>query len=148
MVSREGDEDAAAKEAIGAFNDALLRAIGAADLSTLEALTYERYVTIGDGGPAARGREAALDVYRRAAALFRTEETWTPAETLIDGEIAYQRGAFLIRVIPHLSGRELETGGTYLNVYRLLDEGRWTLVMNSFRTEHGAGMWDEVMAPT
>ena len=77
--------------------------------------------------------KAKLDAAsRRMAEQFRIHETWQPLETVIDGGLAYQRGTFSTTITPKSGGPARTTEGKFLRIYRRLNDGAWTMVIDSF----------------
>ena len=50
----------------------------------------------------------------------------------MDGRLAYQRGTFSTTVTPKAGGPGRTTDGKFLRIYRRLDDGSWTMVIDSF----------------
>jgi ketosteroid isomerase-like protein len=55
--------------------------------------------------------------------MFDIDETWTPQETVIDGDLAYQRGTFTVEATPKAGGNKTRTSGTFLRIYRRQPDG-------------------------
>lgn len=118
--------------AIKAFNGRYLKAINDGDFDTLSALTSSDHVMMAPGRPAIVGKAANDAANRRAFERFRFAETWTPLKTVIDGDLAYQRGTFTTSVTPKSGGAARAVAGKFLRIYRRRSDGAWTMVIDSF----------------
>ena len=136
-----GDE--AEMLAIADYNRNLLAAIAAGDLDAIGRLTYRNLVMMGDGRPASQGKDRAMAAYADAAGRFDVKETWEAQDTLVDGDIAFQRGRFFISLTTKATGEQSETSGSYHHVYRKLPRSGWTLAMVRFASEQGGEIWNE-----
>jgi len=86
--------------AIAEFNQRYLKAINDGDSATLASLTLPEHIMIAPGRPPLVGKEANDAANARAAQMFKIEEHWTPLETVISGDLAYQRGTFTVAASP------------------------------------------------
>ena len=112
--------------AIEAVNARVLGALNAGDWARLNELTDDEYVAIINGRPIA-GRERLEASNQGFLERWQDEEAWLPDETVVDGDLAFQRGAFTMTLTPRQSGgepRALE--GTYLHIYQRKAD-RWQL---------------------
>jgi ketosteroid isomerase-like protein len=118
--------------AIDAFNKRYLQAINDGDADTLIALTAEDHIMMMPNQPVVAGKAKLDAASRRMAEQFAIHETWQPIETVIDGALAYQRGTFSTTVTPKAGGPSRTTDGKFLRIYRRLEDGSWTMVIDSF----------------
>lgn len=133
-VSHEADA-----AAIAVFNGHYLKAINDGDFAALGALTSADHIMMAPGRPAVVGKAANDEANRRAFAQFRFVETWMPLETVIDGNLAYQRGTFTTSVMPKSGGPARAVAGKFLRVYRRQSDGSWTMAVDSFSDDGPRG---------
>jgi ketosteroid isomerase-like protein len=119
--------------AIAEFNRLYLQAINDGDIDTLASLTTEGHMMISSGGPPLVGKKALVDAMTRAFTTADIDETWTPEETVVSGDLAYQRGTFVVVVKPKAGGAETRLAGNFLRIYRKID-GAWLMVRDSFNS--------------
>ena len=125
---------AADEAAIAAFNRQYLKAINDGDIDALAALTDDGHMMIASGGPPLVGKKALVEAMRRAFQTTRFDESWQPEETVVSGDLAYQRGTFVVVSRPKAGGPELRVAGNFLRIYRKID-GAWFMVRDSFNTQ-------------
>ena len=125
---------AADEAAIAEFNRAYLKAINDGDIDTLARLTTEDHMMISSGGPPLVGKKALVDAMTRAFTTTDFDESWTPEETVISGDLAYQRGTFVVVAKPKAGGAETRVAGNFLRIYRKVD-GAWFMVRDSFNSQ-------------
>ncbi len=112
--------------AIEAVNARILGALNAGDWARLNELTHDEYVAIINGRPIA-GRERLEASNQRFLEQWQDEEAWLPDETVVDGDLAFQRGSFTMTLTPRQSGGEPRAlDGTYLHIYERKAD-RWEL---------------------
>jgi ketosteroid isomerase-like protein len=113
--------------AIADVNTRILDALNDGDVERLNALTDDDYVSIV-GGRATSGRAQLEAGNRRFLEQWHNEEQWLPDETIVEGDLAFQRGTFTMRLTPRQGSapvRNLE--GTYMHVYQRKPDGTWAL---------------------
>lgn len=121
--------------AIESYNKRYLQAINEGDAATLIALTADSHIMMMPNQPVFAGK-ARLDAASRAMAeQFNIHETWQPIETVVDGRLAYQRGTFSTAVTPKAGGPAQTVEGKFLRIYRQLDDGSWTMAIDSFSSD-------------
>ncbi len=125
-----GGEEAA----IGEFNRRYLKAINDGDIEALAALTDEGHMMIASGGPPLVGKKALVDAMTRAFRTTKFDESWTPQETVVSGDLAYQRGTFVVISKPKAGGEESRVAGNFLRIYRKIG-GAWFMVRDSFNSQ-------------
>lgn len=136
----KGTENAAPSHAqdeaaITDFNRQYLKAINDGDLAALANLTTEDHIMIAPGRPPVVGKEANVAAMERGFAQFDFDETWTPLETVIAGDWAYQRGTFTVIVTPKAGGTGRNTSGQFLRIYRRQADGSWRMIRDMFNSE-------------
>jgi ketosteroid isomerase-like protein len=119
--------DAAADiAAIAQVNERILSALNAGDWARLNELTDESYVAI-IGGAAIQGKDQLEAANQRFLEQWQDEEHWLPEETLVDGDLAVQRGSFTMKLTPRSGGESRDLAGTYVHVYQRKPDGAWAL---------------------
>lgn len=126
---------AADEAAITEFNKRYLGAINAGDIATLSSLTTDGHIMIAPGRPPTVGKKANDEANGRAFQMFDIVETWTPIETVISGDLAYQRGTFTVDATPKAGGNTSHSKGTFLRIYRKQPTGEWRMVRDMFNSE-------------
>ena len=132
--SAQSASTAADEAAIAEFNRLYLKAINDGDIETLARLTTEGHMMIASGGPPLVGKKALVDAMTRAFTTTDIDETWAPEETVISGDLAYQRGTFVVVAKPKAGGAETRVAGNFLRIYRKID-GAWFMVRDSFNSQ-------------
>jgi ketosteroid isomerase-like protein len=125
---------AADEAAIAEFNRTYLKAINDGDIDTLAALTTDGHMMISSGGPPLTGKQALVDAMTRAFQTTDFDESWAPEETVISGDLAYQRGTFVVVAKPKAGGQESRVTGNFLRIYRKIG-GAWFMVRDSFNSQ-------------
>jgi ketosteroid isomerase-like protein len=120
--------------AIAEFNRLYLNAINEGDIDTLARLTTDGHMMISSGGPPLVGKKALVEAMTRAFTTTDFDESWTPEETVISGDLAYQRGTFVVVARPKAGGAETRIAGNFLRIYRKID-GTWFMVRDSFNSQ-------------
>jgi len=130
-----GNSEAGDLAAIEAFNRAYLTAINAGDLSAFSALTTDGHVMIAPNRPPVRGRAAMVEAMGRAFEMFTIEETWTPVETEVAGDWAWQRGTYTVAAAPKGGGQGSRSTGNFLRIFRRQQDGSWRMVRDMFNSD-------------
>jgi ketosteroid isomerase-like protein len=125
--------------AISAFNEKYLQALNDADIVSLSALTDEEHVMIAPGRAPIIGKAANDDANSRAFKDFNVEEQWMPVETVIDHDLAYQRGTFTVVATPRAGGPARTTHGNFLRIYRRQKDGSWRMSRDMFSSDQPPG---------
>jgi ketosteroid isomerase-like protein len=128
-------EHAADLAGIAAFNVKYLRAINAGDINALSALTDDDHIAITPGRPPLVGKAANIAANGRAYQQFNIAENWIPVETVIEDNLAYQRGTFTVAATPKSGGTAHPVAGTFLRIYRRQPDGSWIMTRDMFNTE-------------
>jgi uncharacterized protein (TIGR02246 family) len=127
--------NADAEAAIAEFNRHYLAAINAGDIDALANLTTEGHVMISSGGDPLVGREALVAAMTRAFERVDFAESWSPKETVISGDLAYQSGTFVVVATPKAGGESSRTTGNFLRIYRRQPDGAWLMVRDMFNSD-------------
>ncbi|HSC14637.1 MAG TPA: nuclear transport factor 2 family protein [Gammaproteobacteria bacterium] len=125
---------AADEAAIAEFNRLYLKAINDGDIDSLAALTTEGHMMISSGGPPLVGKKALVDAMTRVFQTTDFDESWAPQETVVSGDLAYQRGTFVVVAKPKAGGAETRVTGNFLRIYRKIS-GAWFMVRDSFNSQ-------------
>ena len=121
--------------AIAEFNRRYLKAINDGDIATLSSLTTEDHIMITPGRPPIVGKAANDAANGRAFQQFKIDETWTPIETVVSGDLAYQRGTYTVAATPKAGGNTTRTSGHFLRIYRRQADGTWRMTRDTFNSE-------------
>jgi ketosteroid isomerase-like protein len=97
--------------AIAAFNERYLGAINDEDLAALSGLTTEGHVMLPPNRAPIVGKAANDEANGRAFAQFDIDETWTPIETVVSGDLAFQRGTYTTAARPKSGGAASSSQG-------------------------------------
>jgi ketosteroid isomerase-like protein len=125
--------------AISAFNVKYLKAINDGDINALSALTDDDHIAMAPGSAPLVGKAANDAANGRAYQNFKIDEHWAPAETVIDGNLAYQRGSFTVIATPKAGGAARTVTGAFLRIYRRQPDGSWRMTRDMFNSGPGDG---------
>jgi ketosteroid isomerase-like protein len=120
--------------AISAFNVQYLKAINDGDITALSKLTDDDHIMLAPGRPPLAGKAANDAANGRTYEQFRIDEHWVPIETVIDGNLAYQRGTFTVGATPKAGGAARTIAGNFLRIYRRQSDGSWRMTRDMFST--------------
>jgi ketosteroid isomerase-like protein len=137
-VAAQAASTAADEAAIAEFNRKYVQAINDGDIDTLASLTTDGHMMIMSGGPPLTGKKALVDAMTRAFQTTQFDESWAPEETVVSGDLAYQRGTFIVIAKPKAGGAETRTTGNFLRIYRKIG-GAWFMVRDSFNSQQPRG---------
>ena len=133
-----GDDSPSAAEdlaAIAEFNRQYLGAINAGDIDALSALTTESHMMIAPNRPPIVGKAANDAANGSVFERFDIDETWTPAETALAGDWAWQRGTFSVTATPKAAGEARTTTGNFLRIYARQPDGSWRMTIDMFNSD-------------
>jgi ketosteroid isomerase-like protein len=133
-ASAQAASTTADEAAIAEFNRRYVQAINDGDIDTLASLTTEGHMMISSGGPPLTGKQALVDAMQRIFQTTDFDESWAPEETVVSGDLAYQRGTFVVIAKPKAGGSETRMTGNFLRIYRKID-GAWFMVRDSFNSQ-------------
>jgi len=125
------EEDLAA---ITEFNSRYLGAINDEDIATLSSLTTEGHVILIPNREPIVGKAANDAANGGAFERFTFDETWTPVETVIDGDLGFQRGTFTTIAMPRGDGQRLEVSGSFMRIYQRQPNGEWRMTRDMFNS--------------
>jgi ketosteroid isomerase-like protein len=128
------DAHAADVAAINAFNQRYLQAINAGDIHALSALTDDDHIMIAPNRTPIVGKAANDEANGRAYQQFNIDEKWAPVETVVDGNLAYQRGTFTVVATPKAGGTARSVKGNFLRIYRR-QSGGWQMTRDMFSSD-------------
>src|SRR5688572_14691190 len=120
--------------AIAEFNKKYLGAINNEDIATLASLTTEDHIMLAPGRPPTVGKAANDAANGRVFQQFDIVETWTPLETVVSGDLAYQRGTYTVDATPKAGGGKPspQSRGNFLRIYRRMPDGHWRMTRDMF----------------
>jgi ketosteroid isomerase-like protein len=121
--------------AISNFNERYLKAINDEDIDALAKLTDESHVLTPPGGRPVVGKAHIVDVTGRSFAQFDVKEMWTPEETQVGGDIAFQRGTYHLEMTPKTGGDSRTTNGWFLRIYQRQPSGDWWMTRDMFNID-------------
>jgi ketosteroid isomerase-like protein len=93
---------------------------------------------ISSAGEPMHGKQALVDSMRGAFERFDFDESWTPLETVAAGDVAYQRGTFVVNATPKAGGEGVHMTGNFLRIYRRQPDGRWFMTRDNFNGDDGS----------
>jgi len=126
-TSNRAPDTSADLAAITAFNARYLKSINDGDIATLSSLTDEDHMMIGVGRPPTAGKAANDAANGRTLSQFKIDETWTVLESIIDRNLAYQRGTFTVGATPKAGGPTRNTTGKFVRIYQRQPDGSWRM---------------------
>jgi ketosteroid isomerase-like protein len=120
--------------AITAFNERYLRAINEEDIAALSALTTDGHIMLAPNSEPVVGKAANDALNGGAFQRYEFSETWRPVETVVDGDLGFQRGTFTVIATPRGDGDRLEVNGSFLRIYRRQANGEWRMTRDMFNS--------------
>lgn len=121
--------------AIMQFNDKYLGSINTEDIKTLSSLTDEGHIMLAPNRLPIVGKAANDAANGAAFEKFDFDESWTPEETVISGDLAYQRGTFTTSSMPRGGGEKRTVSGAFLRIYQRQPDGQWRMTRDMFNTD-------------
>jgi len=121
--------------AIAEFNRQYLAAINDGDIDSLSRLTTESHIMIAPDRPPIVGKAANDAANGRVFEQFEIDETWTPSETALGGDWAWQRGTFSVTATPKDGGAPSTTTGSFLRIYARQPDGSWRMTIDTFNRD-------------
>jgi ketosteroid isomerase-like protein len=119
---------------ITAFNERYLQSINEEDIATLSSLTTDSHVMLPPNSEPVVGKSANDAMNGGAFKRYDFSETWTPVETVIDGNLAFQRGTFTTIATPKGDGDRLEVNGSFMRIYQRQPNGEWRMTRDMFNS--------------
>jgi ketosteroid isomerase-like protein len=120
--------------AITAFNERYLQAINEEDIRALSSLTTDGHVMLPPNREPVVGKAANDALNGNAFERFDFSEMWTPVETVIDGNLAFQRGTYSVIATPRSDGERLAVRGSFLRIYQRQPDGAWRMTRDMFNS--------------
>lgn len=125
--------------AITAFNARYVQAINDGDIAALSALTDEDHIMIPANRLPVVGKAANDAANGRGFQQFKYDEHWMPLETVIDGNLAYQRGTYTVTATPRSGGGPTRNSrGNFLRIYRRQADGSWRMTRDMYSSDQPA----------
>jgi ketosteroid isomerase-like protein len=121
------NDTAADLAAITAFNARYLKSINDGDIATLSSLTDDDHMMISAGREPTSGKAANDVANGRTFEQFKIVETWTPLETVIDRDLAYQRGTWTVAATPKAGGATRNSTGKFVRIYQRQTDRSWRM---------------------
>ena len=119
---------------ITAFNERYLQSINEEDIATLSSLTTDGHVMLVPNREPVVGKSANDAMNGSAFERYDFSETWTPVETVIDGDLAFQRGTFTTVATPKGDGERLDMSGSFMRIYQRQPNGEWRMTRDMFNS--------------
>jgi ketosteroid isomerase-like protein len=116
------------------FNARYLKSINDGDVETLSRMTDEGHMMVLAGREPISGKAANDAANRRVLEQFDIDETWTPLETVIDRNLAYQRGTWTVASTPKAGGETRHSTGQFVRIYQRLN-GSWWMTRDVLLTD-------------
>jgi ketosteroid isomerase-like protein len=121
--------------AITAFNERYLKSINEEDIAALGALTTEGHVMLPPNREPVVGKAANDALNGAAFQRYNFSETWRPVETVVDGDLGFQRGTFTVIANPKTGdGDPVEVNGSFLRIYQRQPNGEWRMTRDMFNS--------------
>jgi len=121
--------------AISAFNERYVQSINDGDISTLSSLTTEGHIMLPPNRAPLVGKAANDEANGRVFERFDIDESWTPEETVVAGDWAYQRGTFTVAATAKTGGASSNTTGNFLRIYARQADGSWRMIRDMFNSD-------------
>jgi uncharacterized protein (TIGR02246 family) len=121
--------------AIAAFNRLYLQAINDGDIAALAELTTDDHMMISSGGQPLIGKQALIDAMTGVFDMLDIDESWMPEETVVSGDLAYQRGTFVVLATPKAGGTPSRSTGNFMRIYRRQPGGAWIMVRDMLNSD-------------
>jgi ketosteroid isomerase-like protein len=132
------DSHASDLAAITDFNQKYLKAINDGDIAAMSSLTDTDHVMIPPNRVPILGQEANDAANGLAFQQFKIDEAWTPLETVVSGDLAYQRGVFTVAATPKSGGATRTIHGNFLRIYKRQRDGSWRMTRDMFSSDQPA----------
>jgi ketosteroid isomerase-like protein len=119
---------------ITAFNERYLQSINEEDIAALSSLTTDGHIMLPPNSEPVVGKAANDAMNGGAFERYDFSETWSPVETVVDGDLAFQRGTFTTIATPKSEGDRLEVAGSFLRIYQRQPNGEWRMTRDMFNS--------------
>jgi ketosteroid isomerase-like protein len=104
-------------------------------MATLSSLTDEGHIILIPNRAPIVGKAANDAAMGAAFQRFVFDESWTPEETVIDGDLAFQRGTFTTASTPKNGGEKRVVSGAFLRIYQRQPDGQWRMTRDMFNSD-------------
>jgi len=121
-------------QAITSFNERYLKAINEEDIAALSALTTDGHIMLPPNQEPVVGKASNDAMNGGAFERYEFSETWVPVETVVDGDLGFQRGTFTVIATPRGDGDRLEVRGSFLRIYQRQENGEWRMTRDMFNS--------------
>ena len=81
------------------------------------------------------GKAANDEANGRVFQLFNIDETWTPLETVISGDRAYQRGTFAVDATPKAGGNPRSATSSSCSFIASSAQASWHMTRDMFNSD-------------
>jgi uncharacterized protein (TIGR02246 family) len=120
------DTSAADIETIAGVRNAFIAAMNAEDVEKLVALYTDDGIRMEDNMPAISGRDAIRASYKELTSAYDCDISLTPEETKVAGDWAFDRGQFMMHMMPRdPKGTMIMDQGKYLVILQKQTDGSW-----------------------
>jgi ketosteroid isomerase-like protein len=119
---------------ITSFNERYLKAINDENIAALSALTTPGHIMLPPNREPVVGKAANDALNGSAFQRYDFSETWTPVETVVDGNLGFQRGTYTVVATPKGEGDRLEVSGSFLRIYQRQPDGEWRMTRDMFNS--------------
>ena len=120
--------------AITGFNERYLDAINKEDIAALSALTTDGHIMLPPNQEPVVGKVANDAMNGGAFENYEFSEAWRPVETVVDGDLGFQRGTFTVIATPRRDGDRVEVNGSFLRIYQRQANGEWRMTRDMFNS--------------
>jgi uncharacterized protein (TIGR02246 family) len=132
-ASRSVESDRAAIEEV---NRKTLQALNEGNLQLMNEMVAPNHIMMIPGRPPLVGREAIVASNKNLVETWNDVEIWHPAETVVAGDWAYQRGGYDITLTPKKpGGRSIRSIGKYIHIYQRQPDGNWLMIRDMFNSD-------------
>lgn len=121
--------------AIAEFNRRYVGAINDGDIATLSSLTTQEHIMLSPNRPPRVGKAENDAANGAAFERFDFDESWSPVETVVAGDWAYQRGTYTVISTPKAGGATRTSTGNFLRIYRRQPDGSWRMTRDMFNSD-------------
>jgi uncharacterized protein (TIGR02246 family) len=125
---------AADMAAIKAVNDRMAAAFDSKDVAALAAAYADDAIMMDPDQPAIEGKQAIQAAYEARAKENASQSVsltfaFTPLETQVAGDWAFDRGDYTVTVTPK-SGTPMERSNKYVTIYKRQPDGNWKIYLD------------------
>jgi ketosteroid isomerase-like protein len=111
-----------------------LRSINEEDIAALSDLTTDGHIMLPPNSEPVVGKSANDAMNGGAFERYDFSETWTPVETVVDGDLAFQRGTFRTIATPKGDGERIDVSGSFMRIYQRQTNGDWRMTRDMFNS--------------